>query len=108
MFDETDKEVNAIAGISDVRRALKIHDLRTLLFFSGLKVAFDEQMLVDIKFSDLYTGLICKWNEQSRYQTIGTNLEHNVKRLIDLLGNKTQGVLQWIQQSAHENVLKKN
>ncbi len=41
LFDETDKNANAIEGIGEIRKAVKTHNLFTLLIFSGLKIKFD-------------------------------------------------------------------
>jgi HEPN domain-containing protein len=43
LFDESDKNVNIIEGIGEIRKAVKTHNLFTLLIFSGLKVKLDER-----------------------------------------------------------------
>src|SRR5436190_13395208 len=41
LFTADDTKLQSIGGISEVRRAVKTHNLFTLLLFSGLKEKFD-------------------------------------------------------------------
>ncbi len=43
LFDETNSNVNSIKGIGEIRKALKTHNLFTLLIFNGLKIKFDKE-----------------------------------------------------------------
>jgi hypothetical protein len=43
LFDESDKNVNAIKGFGKIRKFLKTHDLFTTLIFSGLKISLMKQ-----------------------------------------------------------------
>lgn len=99
LFDETCKTY----GVSEVRKAVKTHDLAVLLFFSGLyqkfNVAKSENWVLaqtNIRLFDVTGHNI--WSEQIRYQPVGSQQSASVRQLIGLL-NHEEGLLQWIDKS---------
>jgi hypothetical protein len=90
LFDDSDKESFSIEEIDEVRRALKIHDLQTLLIFSDLTVPFDVKKETDPECEDIFSGLICEWNERSRYRSLGSSTENDVCWIVELLGDHTK------------------
>lgn len=70
------------------------HDLDKLLFTAGLKPALQKMEKADIDFS-AYWGIVCKWNEQSRY--IFTD-SISAANLITSIRDPNHGVLQWLKQ----------
>jgi len=96
-FDEKGK---AAYGVSEIRKAVRTHDISVLLMLSGLKVKFDEAKSDNKKLLKA-NGLLfensgkCLWNEQVRYQ-VNLQKQDNVQNLIDLLIDD-EGVLKWIE-----------
>ncbi len=94
-----------IAKIGDIRKAVQIHDIRLLFFFSGLRTKLDADItdgnreLAEI-YGYLFSGTgkneSCLWSEQIRYQPIGLKKENVVKRFIELLTGD-RGLLKWIE-----------
>lgn len=92
-----------IQGISEVRKAVKTHDIGILLIFSGLISKFDIAKSTDITLAEINSLLFtssgrCLWNEQIRYQPCGSQEPENVQRFISLLQHK-EGLLQWIAKN---------
>jgi hypothetical protein len=64
--------------------------------YSGLKKEFDIKVRDDPDFENINSLLIQKWSEQSRYHLIGTVKPEIVQQVIELLGNRERGILQWL------------
>ena len=99
LFDETCQ----IYGVGETRKALKTHDITVLLIFSGLFSKLENAKSIDKVLMQTYTRLFatsgrCLWNEQVRYQSIGTQNPKNVQMLIALLQHQ-EGLLQWIEKN---------
>lgn len=99
LFDESSQ----IYGISEVRKAVKTHDIAVLLIFSGLRAKFDDAKSLSLILMETNSILFaasgkCLWSEQSRYQPCGSQMPESVKNLITLLKNEA-GIVQWIKQS---------
>ena len=106
LFDEdaTDQDVN------ELKNAVKTHDIRKLLVFSGLRNKFEkakaEQNENGLRLMQTHTYLFskqpkknrCLWNEQVRYQAIGSQKAETVRELIELLLHP-EGLLQWINKN---------
>jgi len=100
LFDEDkDNEINKISSVGEIRRFLKTHNLTTLLFISGLKPKFDDNLAMDKEFANAGALLFNDWSEKTRYKHRGHADEKNVKKLISLLSDNTHGLLKWIEQS---------
>lgn len=95
LFDEKD---NSIQGIGEIRRAVKTHNLYTLLIFSGLKVKFDIGKAKDKNLMKANSLLFGNWDENVRYKPCGSMVAKDVGELISLLKGKN-GLLQWIEQN---------
>ena len=98
LFDFNDNKISH--GVSNVRKALKTHDITVLFMLSGLKPKFDkaksEKMILLKTNALLFEGSgKCSWNEQLRYQLNSQNSD-KVKDLIDLL-KRDDGLLKWIE-----------
>lgn len=99
LFDEQPKAV--VYGVSEVRKALKTHDIAVLLIFSSLKTKFETEKGVSKILMQTYTRLFelsgrCLWNEQVRYQAVGTQNAEEVIELIALLQHQ-EGLIKWIE-----------
>ncbi|MDR1964174.1 MAG: HEPN domain-containing protein [Planctomycetaceae bacterium] len=97
LFDDSDPMSNTIEGIGDVRRAVKTHNLRVLMIFSCLREEFETECETNAEFSFFADMLLGGWSEQSRYKTLGSTNREILKEILDILENKTQGILQWIK-----------
>ena len=91
------------AGVKDVRKALKTHDITALFMLSGLKIKLQDAKVSNKVLDRTMTRLFhdsghCLWSEQLRYQQNSQEPE-NVIELIFLLKDKTKGLLQWIEKS---------
>ena len=100
LFDFDEKKFST-HGVSDIRQALKTHDIAVLLMLSGLKIKFDKAKIdnqVLFKTSALLfeSSGKCLWNEQMRYQLNSQNAD-NVQVLIELLDHE-KGLLKWIAE----------
>ncbi len=84
--------------MSQVRKAVKTHDLFVLLIFSGLKEKFDidkaSHKLLSLCNSKFFQG----WSEMLRYKPRGSIKEVECKELMDILSRDT-GILQWITKN---------
>ena len=101
LFDE--KPQSVVYGVSEVRKSVKTHDIAVLIIFSGLRRKFEIDKSENKVLEQTNTRLFhdsghCTWNEQIRYQSIGSQNSVNVQRLIELLQHK-EGLLQWIEKS---------
>lgn len=99
LFDES----SSIYGISEVRKAVKTHDIAVLLIFSGLRAKFDDAKSVSLILMETNSILFvasgkCLWSEQNRYQPCGSQKSESVKKLMGLLKDD-EGILKWIEQS---------
>ncbi|MSP27444.1 MAG: hypothetical protein EXR80_03120 [Methylococcales bacterium] len=70
LFDEK----YTVHGISDIRKAIKTHDIAVLLIFSGLKTKFEIAKSDNISLALANAILFadsgqCHWSEQVRYQS---------------------------------------
>lgn len=95
LFD--DKSVS-IEGVSDIRKVVKTHNLKTLLILSGLKKSMEDQMKGDKNFSIISSLLINQWSEQSRYEMLGNRDSLDLNKIIEFLKDKN-GFLEWISQN---------
>lgn len=96
LFDESDKNANAIEGIGEIRKAVKTHNLFTLLIFSGLKVKFDNDKATNKSLAKANSLLFSAWDESARYKPCGHFKPADVNNLITLLQDK-DGILKWIE-----------
>jgi HEPN domain-containing protein len=90
-------------SISEVRKAIKTHDIAVLLIFSGLKVKFETAKGVNKVLMQTHARLFatsgrCLWSEQVRYHPIGSQNAEDVQRLMILLQHE-EGLLKWIEKS---------
>lgn len=88
-------------GISEVRKALKTHDIMVLLIFSGLKDKFEEarsQNKVFMKATSCLFDTSGKfiWNEQIRYKPYGSQQQSVVEEFLSVLEGE-QGLIKWIE-----------
>lgn len=98
LFDEDDQTLNKINGISEIRRALKTHNLFILLIFSGLREKFDIDKSANKHLLKANSLLFGNWNENSRYKPCGFMSGSDVNDLIHLLKD-SNGLLEWIKQN---------
>lgn len=96
LFDESDKTANAIEGIGEIRKAVKTHNLFTLLIFSGLKVKFDNSKATNKTLAKTNSLLFSAWDESARYKPCGHFKPSDVNKLINLLKDQN-GILKWIE-----------
>jgi hypothetical protein len=96
LFDEFDKNVSNIEGIGEIRRAVKTHNLFTLLIFSGLKIRFDSDKTTNKILAMVNSLLFSVWNESARYKPCGHFKDLDVNNLITLL-EEEGGILKWIE-----------
>lgn len=97
LFDEEDRNANAIDGISDVRRAVKTHNLGSLLLLSGIRNEFNLYWMDSAKSRTILSEFSLNWSEACRYKPIGYINQKTVEAIIFLLSNE-QGVLKWIEK----------
>jgi HEPN domain-containing protein len=70
------------------------HNLNDLLGAAKLEKARNEEAARDSAFRDIW-GLVQWWSEQSRYST---NPAEKARALIEAVGDRNHGVLQWIRR----------
>jgi hypothetical protein len=99
LFDESNQSSSTLQGIGELRRSVKIHNLPTLLAYSGLKKKFDAKVQNDPDFKIVQLHLFQKWSEQSRYHITGTVQPSIILVLLEVLGSQTKGVLRWLLES---------
>ncbi|MDQ3049764.1 MAG: hypothetical protein M3Q95_02645 [Bacteroidota bacterium] len=98
LFSDDETTFKELEGISEVRKALKTHNLFTLLIFSGLKVPFDQAKATNKNLSLANSLLFQKWSESLRYKPCGHIAESECKNLINLL-ERDNGIMQWITRN---------
>jgi len=98
LFDEDDKVLKSIPGISEIRKSIKTHNLIVLLILSGLKEKFDADKSTNQHLFKANSLLFSNWNENSRYKPCGFMKSTVVHTLILLLKDEN-GLLQWIEQN---------
>jgi len=88
-----------IKGISDVRKAVKIHNLTVLLAFSGLNPKY-EKLKVDAKNDKIkrkilsnISLLMTDWNEEERYKSDASMRHQKIENMF----NSLDDFLQWIK-----------
>lgn len=96
LFTFHESKLQGIGGIFEVRKAVKTHNLLTLLMFSGLKVKFDIDKASNKSLSLGSSIFFQNWSEQLRYRPCGSVGEKECKELIELL-SKGEGILKWIE-----------
>jgi len=99
LFDEQ----CSIYGVSQVRKALKTHDIAVLLIFSGLQSKLEEAKSHSRVLMQTYSRLFeasghCIWSEQLRYTLVDTPAPEDILTLMILLGHE-EGLLKWIKQN---------
>jgi hypothetical protein len=95
--NEREQFVNQESSVSDVRKAIKTHNLWTLLMFSGLKTKFEVDKTADINLQKAGSLLFGSWSENARYKPCGHFVDKDVEGLIELLSDKG-GFLEWIEK----------
>ncbi|WP_159467267.1 HEPN domain-containing protein [Dyadobacter sp. 3J3] len=98
LFDETNKDVNQIKGIGEIRKTLKTHNLFMLLIFSGLKLKFDNDKASNYDLAKANSLLFNAWDETARYKPCGYMLDNDVEKLLNLLSGNN-GILTWIEEN---------
>lgn len=98
LFDEDVPAALAVEGVGNVRRSVKIHDLHSLLIYSGLRPNFHVKWLnVEGREFFLLRGFLSKWDESCRYKPEGFVDKDDVIDIIELF-QKKGGLLQWIEE----------
>lgn len=97
LFADMSHEQN-IEGINEIRRAVKTHNLFTLLILGGLKEEFDREKARNTTVTQTISLLFGAWSESARYKPCGFFSETDVTRLVSLLKDET-GLLIWIGKS---------
>jgi hypothetical protein len=88
-----------IEGVKELKSATKIHNLYTLLLFSGLRSKFDEEKDQNQNLFKTNSLLMSVWNENVRYKPCGTFETNDVRTLLELLSNEETGFLKWIENN---------
>jgi hypothetical protein len=95
LFTSDEKKLQDIGGIVEVRKALKTHNLFTLLIFSGLKEKFEIDKAT-IKSLSLGSSIFFQnWSANLRYRPCGSVEEAECMELLELLTCE-EGILKWI------------
>jgi HEPN domain len=97
--NEREQFVNQESSVSDIRKAIKTHNLWTLLMFSGLKEQFELDKTTDINLQKAGSLLFGSWNENARYKPCGHFVDKDVKEMIGLLSDKGS-FLEWIEKQS--------
>jgi HEPN domain-containing protein len=99
LFEQNEREqyVNQENSVGDVRKAIKTHNLWTLLLFCGLKEKFDKDKAKNKYLTKANSVLFDMWSETARYKPCGHYVDNDVKELIQLLSAKG-GFLEWIEK----------
>jgi hypothetical protein len=98
LFDEQDRSLNSIEGISEIRKALKTHNLKVLLIFSGLKDKFETDKVANQHLYLANSLIFEKWNESLRYKSCGLQ-PIEINNVIELLKDPNDGLLKWIENN---------
>lgn len=78
-------------------KSFRIHDLNTLLVFSGYWTMLQTDFLADTALEQNWR-LVCKWSEQVRYKKIGDLSQQNVEELFEAILHPQNGILTWIKK----------
>lgn len=81
----------------EISKSFKIHNLDILLRLSGLEKIFNNAKLNNPQLHANWS-IITTWNEQYRYNPIGTNQKNNTLQVINALEDQTNGIYKWIQK----------
>ena len=95
-FEGEDTSANVFAGLSEIRRAFKTHDLQVLIVLSGLMADFALKGAEDENFYHVNSLLISKWNENCRYKQPGYCRPSDASKLVLYIQDQN-GMLQWIR-----------
>lgn len=91
-------------GLSDVKKAVRTHDLMILLIFSGLKSEFDAAKASEKALSLANSKFFQNWSEDLRYSPCGSIKRSDCIELIHALSIET-GVLKWIKDHYKQRLL---
>lgn len=97
LFDEQNQSGNIIPGISEIRRAVKTHNLDVLLTSASLRFAFNTDKQTNVHLLKASALLFGNWDESSRYRSVGSATWQDMNEIINLL-TAPDGLLEWIQQ----------
>ncbi len=98
LFDEDDKPASG-AGIGEVRRFFKTHNLHILLICSGLLHNFERDISTNAHLFKANSLLFGNWSENSRYKPCGFMKQSDVNDLLSLLKDRPDGLLLWIEKN---------
>jgi hypothetical protein len=101
-----EKTQKTIEGVGHVRESVKIHNLFTLLIFSGLRSEYDllkkdKNKLKDnedknkLKIFRIGSFMMSNWNETERYKTATSIKEKQINKIKNTINN-LDIFLQWI------------
>ncbi len=79
LFTTDETKLKDIGGINEVRKAVKTHNLLTLLIFSGLKEKFDIDKASEKSLSLGSSTFFQRWSEELRYNRVDQSAKMNVK-----------------------------
>ena len=89
-------------GVDDLFKSkylkkFKIHEFDELLMFSGLLGKMETEKNNN---SALFANwsIICSWNSESRYDTIGHRRQADVERFLKAIEHPTEGFYTWIKR----------
>lgn len=94
LFDEQNT-VQQFAGLNELRRLAKTHNLTLLFVLSGLKPAFDQRRAIDVRFAS-FAVWVNDWNEGLRYRSPGAVTTTEIRAFITFIADQ-RGLLQWIE-----------
>jgi hypothetical protein len=99
LFDEETGNKIIDAGFAQVRKAFKTHDLKLLLWLSGLRIRFDQEKGRNPRLMLINSLLLEQWNEGCRYKPIGHCKSGDIGAIIAFLTDPAEGVVQWIRSN---------
>jgi len=78
----------------------KIHDLPTLLLYTGL----EKKLQADLSIRQSFNTIAALWNDKDgspsvRYQAAGSIDEATATKFMDCIRSKTEGVIPWLQKA---------
>ena len=90
-------------ALATLEKRLKHMILLFCFIFAGLRIKFGTDKSENKVLEQTNTRLFdasghCTWNEQIRYQPIGSQIAKDVQELVELLQHE-KGLLQWIEKS---------
>lgn len=80
---------------SQIGKAYKMHNLVELFTLGGLESVINTAP--NVKELKSNWSIIIKWNEQERYQPIGSKSAGSVRDFLDAIGDSSHGILTWIK-----------